>query len=137
MALFNIRRLMILFALALLGLMAYQLTVNVTNGHAWVRHGIEATEAQRCVRNNGTSAVMSEFNSRNLHLLCIDPNTSSLFDIIVSRVYNAMDGGKQADMITGYKPTTQDLSAYVKGMFDKAKLVNLHFEPGEINFFVR
>ena len=65
--------------------------IHVT-GHAFTNHGnVDVNEAFNCMRKNGTSAVMSEKDSRNLHWLCVDPVTLTLYDIITTYLTKTID----------------------------------------------
>jgi len=130
-----------LLVAVLLAVLAFTIFVNVRSSHAWIQHGQGATQAQRCVRDNGTVAVFSENKSRYLHLICVDPNSHRLFDVIISRLLR-IDGSdfSEADMVTGYPPEgagAKGVAQYIQHLTDTVggKLVNLHFDSGEV-FFV-
>lgn len=105
--------------------------------HAWRRHNTEATDAIRCLTNHGTFQVLSEKNSRNLHLICIDPNTQEAWVVIIERIRRYSDTLQNATskMITAFKLNDVTVVQYVAWETKvKAIAVNLVFRAGELFF---
>ena len=120
--------------------LAYVIIINVRNGHAWSRHGRDATDAQNCLKERGSTMVLSEFSGGPLHLLCVT-GEGTLYDIIVSKI-TRIPGTEfsEADLITAYKPSeagvNQKLAEYAQHLITSkgAKIINLSFRAGEIFF---
>lgn len=114
----------------------YNVDVKVT-AHGWERHGAEATEAIRCLTNNGTTTVLSEKNSRNLHLICIDPNTGNAYVAIIERIRKYSDSMQNATsrLITAFKLTNVTVEQYVTWETTvKSIVVRVAFKAGELFF---
>jgi hypothetical protein len=114
----------------------YNVDVQVT-GHAWDRHASEATNAVRCLTNNGTTIVLSEKNSRNLHLLCVDPKTGEAWVVIIEKIRRYADTLQNATsrMITAFKLTDVTVEQYVTWETAiKSIVIRLSFKAGELFF---
>lgn len=112
------------------------------NGHAFEQHGTQVNEAFNCIKKNGTKVVLSEKISRNLHWICIDPFTLTVYDIITSYLTKTVDHpAGEAKLVTAYSPESNTLG---KTMFDwylehlqitkEAIIVNLRGFPGSMFF---
>ncbi len=112
------------------------------NGHAFENHtGEDVNGAFKCLQKNGSKVVMSEKSSRNLHWICIDPVTLTLYDVITTFLTKTIDHpAGEADLVTAYIPKVKSgadaLSFYVSklGAAKEAIIVGLRAFPG--NFFV-
>lgn len=105
--------------------------------HAWQRHGKDATDAIRCLTNNGTTAVLSEKSSRNLHLLCVDPQTGSAYVAVIERIRRYTDTMNNASskLITAFKLENVTIEQYITWETQiKAIVVRLTFAAGELFF---
>lgn len=120
------------------GLHATGYNVDVKVGtHAWQRHGEDATAAIRCLTNNGTTSVLSEKNSRNLHLICVDPNTGSAYVAVIERIQRFSDTLQNASsrLITAFKLTDVTVEQYITWETQiKCIVVRLAFSAGELFF---
>ena len=56
--------------------------------HATSAHGDEALQARNCIQNNGVWKVYQEPKPRNniYHWLCMDPQSRTIFDMIVEKL---------------------------------------------------
>lgn len=115
-----------------------QMNVDVqVKAHAWDRHGGEATDAIRCLTNNGTTMVLSEKNSRNLHLICVDPKTGEAWVVIIERILKYADTlvNATSKLITAFKLADVTVEQYVTWETQiKSIVVRLQFLPGELFF---
>lgn len=114
----------------------YNVDVQISS-HAWQRHGGDATDAIRCLTNNGTTVVLSERDSRNLHLICVDPNTGSAYVAIIERIRRYSDTLQNASskLITAFKLTDVTVEQYVAWETSvKSIVVRLSFLAGELFF---
>lgn len=114
----------------------YNVDVKV-GSHAWQRHGEAATEAIKCLTNNGTTAVLSEKNTRNLHLLCVDPNTGNAYVVVIERIRRYADTLQNATskLVTAFKLTDVTVEQYVTWETAiKCIVVRLSFKAGELFF---
>ena len=105
--------------------------------HAWKRHNTEATDAIRCLTNNGTHSVLSEKNSRNLHLICVDPNTQQAWVVIIERIRRYSDTLTNATskMITAFELKDVTVAQYITWETNvKSIVVRLAFKAGELFF---
>lgn len=105
--------------------------------HAWKRHNAEATDAIRCLTNNGTHTVLSEKNSRNLHLICVDPNTQQAWVVIIERIRRYSDTLTNATskMITAFELKDVTVAQYITWETTvKSIVVRLAFKAGELFF---
>lgn len=105
--------------------------------HAWKRHNQEATDAIRCLTNNGTHSVLSEKNSRNLHLICVDPNTQQAWVVIIERIRRYSDTLTNATskMITAFELKDVTVAQYITWETTvKSIVVRLAFKAGELFF---
>jgi hypothetical protein len=114
----------------------YNVDVQVT-AHAWDRHNTEATNAIRCLTNNGTSTILSEKGSRNLHLICIDPKTGEAWVVIIERIRRYADTLQNATsrLITAFKLTDVTVEQYITWETTvKSIVIRLSFKAGELFF---
>jgi hypothetical protein len=113
----------------------YNVDVTV-QAHAWQRHNEEATAAIRCLTNNGTSYVLSEKNSRNLHLICVDPSTGDTYVAVIERIQKYADTLKNATsrLITAFKSHVPAAQYIEWETAHKAISVRLMFKAGELFF---
>lgn len=133
----------------------YQVDVFVTGSHATAHPTSNA--AMRCLSQNGNVAAFSEFGSWNLHLLCWDRTTKTLYDVIVARINRFVKQSENFNthLKTAYAPLTESgyvpetvqsavssgdkmgqISWYLEHLKDTigGKIVGLEFAPGEIFF---
>ncbi len=122
------------------GVAQYNVDVKVRNSHAWQRHGDEqVTAALRCLNENGTKFVISENDTRNLHLLCED-DEGNQFVVIIKKIKKSIDVFKNAtsELVTAFKlEHGATLGSYIQNeviTFSKGIVVKLNFLPGEIFF---
>jgi|SRR5688500_12996170 len=57
--------------------------------HATDTHGEDAVQARNCIQNNGVWKVYQQPKSRDgniFHWLCMDPQTGTVFDMIVEKL---------------------------------------------------
>lgn len=115
----------------------YNVDIKIPKAHAWDRHGADATDAIKCLSRNGTAGVLSEKGNRNLHLLCVDPETGSAYVVIIERIRRYADTLQTATsrLITAFKLTDVTLEQYVTWETSiKCIVVRLSFYAGELFF---
>lgn len=115
----------------------YNVDIKIPKAHAWDRHGVDATEAIKCLTRNGTAGVLSEKNSRNLHLLCVDPETGSAYVVVIERIRRYADTLQTATskLVTAFKLTDVTLEQYITWETSlKCIVVRLSFYAGELFF---
>ena len=113
----------------------YNVDVKITNAHAWKHEG--ATDALRCLTQNGTWKVLSEKESRNVHLICIDPKTGEAFVAIIAKILRYKDDARNATtfLYTAFKLVDETADKYVEYETQfKAIVINLRFTAGELFF---
>lgn len=122
------------------GVTQYNVDVKVTSSHAWQRHGDDqVTAALRCINENGTKFVISENDTRNLHLLCEDKDGNQ-FVVIIRKIKKSIDTFKNAtsELVTAFKlEHGASLGSYIQNeviTFSKGIVVKLNFLPGEVFF---
>lgn len=114
----------------------YNVDVKVKT-HAWERHGADATNAIKCLTNNGTAMVLSEKSSRNLHLICVDQKTGETYVAVIERILRYKDTIRNATstLITAFKLKDVTIDQYVGWETQiKCIVVRLQFLPGELFF---
>lgn len=121
--------------------MEYQLDVYVTSAHM-AGHSTSSA-ALRCLNNKGNVSAFSEFNTRRIHLLCVENDT--LYDIIINRINFWVEKFKnpKSELVTAYAPeniqgadATNKVSFYLEHLKNTVggKVVRLYFGPGEVMF---
>lgn len=115
----------------------YNVDVEVPGNHAWESHNIQATNAIRCLTRNGTWIVLSEKQSRNIHLICKDPNTGKSYVAILEKIRQASSQYANATsrLITAWELIDETVEQYVKYETEiKCIIIRLQFAAGELFF---
>lgn len=118
----------------------FNVDVKVNSSHAWLQHHSQAQEALKCVNRYGVQKAISENNTRNLHLICQDPETGNTFVVIITKIKKAIDiySNATADLITAFQLTggqTAEMYIYNETVTKAfAIVVKLWFSAGEIFF---
>ncbi len=121
----------------------YQVDVYITNAHS-AKHATSA-DALRCLNNKGNVATFSEYASRNVHLLCWDEKGQTLYDVIIRRINFIVEkfSNPQSELVTAYAPEgiqganlLEKMNFYLNHLLVTigGKIVQIHFDPGEVMF---
>jgi hypothetical protein len=112
--------------------------IHATANHATTQHGSEmVNRILDCLRQKGSSAVMSERFGGNLHWLCIDTD-GNVLDLITRMLTKTISNPSgETEIVTAYKPDpVKTLQEYVVHLerTQGSKLVNLFMKPSGIIF---
>lgn len=125
------------------GVVQYNVDVKITSGHAFEKHGNDTVNAaMRCVNEHGSTAVISENQTRYLHIFCQDPDTKEEYVVIITKIKKAIDQYRNAtsELVTAFKLRTQigeNIGSYIQRMVVDNKyaiIVKLAFKAGELFF---
>lgn len=119
----------------------YDVDVNINSNHAFVKHGSDVVNAAlRCVNEKGTTAVISEKSTRNLHLLCVDGMDE--YVVIITQIKKAVDrlSNAKSTLVTAFKLRSTidvNIGAYIQRIVVEkgyGVIVRLAFRAGEVFF---
>jgi hypothetical protein len=116
--------------------------VEVVNGHAWVRHGVEVNAAFRCLNNNGSARSFKTFGmvdetgkplSTNLWL-CQDGND---WYAIITTTLEKVGGNRIGRLITAYlvdKIKFPTIDSFITAITDQWRAISINFiiEAGSV-----
>lgn len=139
------------------GVLSYQVDVYITGAHA-ADHATSSA-AMRCASQKGNVMAVSEKGSRDIHLICWDKETRTMYDVIITRINRWVASGRNyySYLKTAYAPLTDNpayvipkaveeafrngdkmgqINWYVQHLVEtvNGKVVGLYFDPMELMF---